>query len=116
TGEIWATNNDRDYLGDDLPPDRVNILQKGGFYGWPQCYLPGSPNPQRSGDSFTYNASRCSSTIGPAVSLDAHAAPLGLAFYRGTAFPQQYRGALFVAEHGSWNRSTPIGYRVEWVP
>jgi glucose/arabinose dehydrogenase len=111
TGEIWATNNDRDNLGDNLPPDRVNILQKGGFYGWPQCYLPGKSNPE-----YKSEQSRCASAIAPAVQLPAHVAPLGLAFYGGTAFPGQYRGALFVAEHGSWNRSTPIGYEVDWIP
>jgi glucose/arabinose dehydrogenase len=111
TNEIWATNNDRDYLGDDLPPDRVNILQQSGFYGWPQCYLPGKANPE-----FAADASRCGAAIGPAAELPAHVAPLGLAFYQGSAFPRVYHGALFVAEHGSWNRSTPIGYQVVWIP
>jgi len=106
TGEIWATNNDRDNLGDDLPPDRVNLLREGGFYGWPYCYLPDRPNPEFG------NAERCRSVIGPAVSLPAHSAPLGLAFYTGSLFPPAYRGDLFVALHGSWNRSVPIGYEV----
>jgi glucose/arabinose dehydrogenase len=111
TGEIWATNNDRDNLGDDIPPDRVNILQKNGFYGWPNCYLPGKPNPE-----FSSNQGPCANAIAPAVELQAHSAPLGLAFYQGTAFPAQFRGALFIAEHGSWNRSSKVGYQVEWVP
>jgi glucose/arabinose dehydrogenase len=111
TKEMWATNHDRDNLGDDIPPDRVNILQKGGFFGWPNCYLPGKPNPE-----YSANQGPCSSAIAPAVQLQAHAAPLGLAFYTGTTFPAQYRGALFIAEHGSWNRSAKVGYQVEWVP
>ena len=107
TGEIWATNNDRDNLGDDVPPDRVNILREGGFYGWPFCYLPHQPNPE-----YRRVAGRCAEAIGPAVTLPAHSAPLGLAFYVGEMFPTEYRGDLFVALHGSWNRSVPIGYQV----
>jgi glucose/arabinose dehydrogenase len=124
TKEIWATNNDRDSFGcgsgvtcdqsDNVPPDRVNILQRGGFYGWPNCYLPGKPNPE-----YSSNQGPCANAIGPAVQLGAHVAPLGLTFYTGTAFPEAYRGGLFIAEHGSWNRTSgagPVGYKVEWVP
>ncbi len=107
TGEIWATNNDRDNLGDDLPPDRVNILREGGFYGWPFCYLPNRPNPE-----YQPFSGRCAGVIGPAVVLPAHTAPLGLRFYQGEMFPAEYRGELFIALHGSWNRSVPIGYEV----
>ncbi|OGU06758.1 MAG: hypothetical protein A2W29_02680 [Gemmatimonadetes bacterium RBG_16_66_8] len=106
TGAIWATNNDRDNLGDDLPPDRVNVLQEGGFYGWPQCYLPGRNNPEYA----EYRG--CDRAVGPAVTLPAHTAPLGLVFYTGSMFPAEYRGDLFIALHGSWNRSTPVGYEV----
>lgn len=106
TGALWATNNDRDNLGDDLPPDRVNILEEGGFYGWPQCYLPGRSNPEYR------ETAACDAVIGPAVELPAHTAPLGLAFYTGTMFPEEYRGDLFIALHGSWNRTEPIGYEV----
>jgi len=111
TGEIWATNNDRDRLGDDRPPDRVNVLWEGGWYGWPVCYLPDTPNPE-----YGAQAARCADAIGPAVVLPAHTAPLGLAFYTGTQFPDAYRGDLFVALHGSWDRSFPIGYKVVRVP
>ncbi len=107
THEIWATNNDRDNLGDDLPPDRVNLLREGGFYGWPFCYLPNQPNPE-----YQRTPGRCAEAIGPVVTLPAHTAPLGLAFYQGAMFPPEYRGDLFVALHGSWNRSVPIGYEV----
>ena len=111
TGELWATNNDRDRLGDELPPDRVNILQPGGNYGWPHCYLPGIPNPE-----YERERARCASVLGPAVELPAHSAPLGLAFYTGSQFPTAYSGDLFVALHGSWDRSFPIGYKVVRVP
>ena len=124
TNEIWATNNDRDSFGcgtgitctqsDDVPPDRVNILKPGGFFGWPNCYLPGKPNPE-----YAANQGPCANAIAPAVQLGAHVAPLGLTFYTGTVFPAQFRGALFVAEHGSWNRTSsagPVGYQVQWVP
>jgi glucose/arabinose dehydrogenase len=111
TQKVWATNNDRDNLGDDVPPDRVNILEPGGFYGWPLCYLPGKPNPEYARQSF-----KCNEVVGPAVELPAHSAPLGLAFYQGSMFPAAYRGALLVALHGSWNRSQPIGYKVVSVP
>ena len=111
TGDLWATNNDRDNLGDDLPPDRVNILRHGRFYGWPLCYLPGKPNPE-----YASQAGTCGEVTGPAVAFPAHSAPLGLAFYQGTTFPEQYRGSAFVAFHGSWNRSFPTGYRVVFLP
>lgn len=107
TGQLWATNNDRDNLGDDRPPDRVNVLREGGFYGWPVCYLPDQPNPE-----YRRTAGRCRDVIAPAVELPAHTAPLGLAFYSGGMFPPEYRGDLFIALHGSWNRSVPIGYQV----
>jgi len=107
TGAVWATNNDRDRLGDDLPPDRVNVVVDGGWYGWPECYLPGVPNPE-----YAERATRCDRAIGPAVPLPAHSAPLGLAFYEAAQFPADYHGDLFVALHGSWDRSFPTGYKV----
>jgi len=108
TGELWGTNNDRDLLGDDLPPDRVNILHQGGNYGWPQCYLPGHPNPE-------YPSADCGHLAEPAITFQAHSAPLGIAFSTGTQFPAEYRGGAFVAFHGSWNRSVPTGYKVVYV-
>jgi glucose/arabinose dehydrogenase len=108
TGELWGTNNDRDMLGDDLPPDRINILHQGGDYGWPRCYLPGHPNPE-------YASADCSHLAEPAITFQAHSAPLGIAFSTGTQFPAEYRGGAFVAFHGSWNRSVPTGYKVVYV-
>lgn len=106
TGELWANNNDRDYLGDDLPPEHLNILKDGKWYGWPQCYLPGKAN------SDQYPGADCSGVEPPALTVQAHSAPLGLAFYTGTAFPAEYRGDAFMTYHGSWNRSQKTGYKV----
>jgi len=108
TGELWGTNNDRDNLGDDLPPDRINIVRRGLNYGWPQCYLPGKNNPE-------YPTADCSRVEGPAIAFQAHSAPLGIAFSTGTQFPAAYRGGAFVAYHGSWNRTVPTGYKVVYV-
>ena len=108
TGELWATNNDRDWLGDDRPPERINILREGRDYGWPRCNLPNVRNPE-------YPDADCSQVEAPAITFQAHSAPLGIAFYTGTQFPAEYRGDAFVAYHGSWNRSVPTGYKVVHV-
>jgi glucose/arabinose dehydrogenase len=110
TGALWASQNERDNLRPDhenLPPEEINILRDGGDYGWPYCYGNRIPNPE-------YNdASRCARTIGPALELQAHSAPLGMTFLdRATRFPADYRGDLLVAYHGSWNRDTPTGAKV----
>src|SRR2546428_403327 len=105
TGELWGGNNDRDNLGDDLPPEHVNIIKDGHNYGWPECYLPGKPNPE-------YGSAHCSQVEPPRITVQAHSAPLGLAFYTGTQFPREYRGDAFMALHGSWNRSVPTGAKV----
>jgi glucose/arabinose dehydrogenase len=105
TGELWANNNDRDNLGDDVPPEHLNILKDGKWYGWPQCYLPGKPNPE-------YAGADCSGVEPPALTVQAHSAPLGLAFYTGSAFPPDYRGDAFMTYHGSWDRSVPTGAKV----
>jgi glucose/arabinose dehydrogenase len=108
TNELWGTNNDRDMLGDDVPPDRINILHQGGNYGWPECYLPGQPNPE-------YPGADCGHLAAPAITFQAHSAPLGVTFSTGTQFPAEYRGGAFVCYHGSWNRSVPTGYKVVYV-
>ncbi len=105
TGQLWGGNNDRDNLGDDLPPEHVNIIKDGRDYGWPECYLPGKPNPE-------YGSADCSHVEPPTITIQAHSAPLGLAFYTGTQFPREYRGDAFVTLHGSWNRSVPTGAKV----
>ncbi|HUO51629.1 MAG TPA: PQQ-dependent sugar dehydrogenase [Gemmatimonadaceae bacterium] len=113
TKELWVSQNERDNLPPDhenLPPDEINILRDGGDYGWPYCYsLAGAavPNPE-------YNdAARCASTIPAALDIQAHSAPLGIAFLdRATKFPSDWRGDLVVALHGSWDRSVPTGAKV----
>lgn len=111
TGELWANNNDRDDIGptqettDNLPPEHLNILKDGRWYGWPQCYLPGKPNPE-------YLGFDCSGVEPPALTVQAHSAPLGLAFYTGAMFPPDYQGDAFMTFHGSWDRTVPTGAKV----
>ena len=105
TGELWGGNNDRDNLGDDVPPEHVNIIKDGRNYGWPQCYLPGKPNPE-------YGSADCSQVEPPVITVQAHSAPLGFAFYTGTQFPREYRGDAFMTLHGSWDRTVPTGAKV----
>lgn len=110
TQTVWATDNGRDWLGDDLPPDEILDLGKnGGDFGWPWCYGDRVPDTKFSKDA---PAAHCTNVVPPKVNLQAHSAPLGLAFYTGNMFPKQYQGELFVAFHGSWNRSVPTGYKV----
>jgi glucose/arabinose dehydrogenase len=109
TGKLWAVVNGRDNLGDDLPPDEVVEIKDGANYGWPYCYAGNGvrvPNPEYD------DPSKCVGTQPSALNLQAHSAPLQIAFYRGAQFPARYRGALFVAYHGSWNRSVKTGYKV----
>lgn len=110
TGELWATNNGRDFLGDDLPPETVYQVQEGDDYGWPRCHSGRVIDPD-FGDEGA-----CQGVGSPEVEMQAHAAPLGLAFYTGDQFPPEYEGDLFIALHGSWNRSIPVGYKVVRVP
>jgi glucose/arabinose dehydrogenase len=110
TNELWATNNGRDYLGDDLPPETINLVQQGDNFGWPRCHAGDIIDPELG------NPNSCQGITQPMVKMQAHSAPLGLAFYTGTQFPVQYRGGLFVAFHGSWNRSLPTGYKVVFIP
>jgi glucose/arabinose dehydrogenase len=109
TDTLWVTVNGRDWLGDDLPPETIYDLGKnGGDAGWPYCYgdrVPDS-NFTKPGDG------RCNSVLEPKVQMQAHSAPLGLAFYEGTQFPAEYQNNIFLAFHGSWNRNIPTGYKV----
>ena len=109
-GDLWFTDNGRDWLGDDQPPDELNRLGKAGeHFGYPYCHGTALHDPE-------WNRGRgCSEFTAPARELGPHVAALGMRFYTGTTFPEKYRGGIFVAEHGSWNRSTPIGYRVTFV-
>jgi glucose/arabinose dehydrogenase len=107
TGDLWATNNGRDNLGDNIPPETIYNIKEGTNYGWPYCYGARIPDKTQNPP-----AGFCEKTGVPAVEMQAHSAPLGLAFYTGKQFPASYQGDLFVAFHGSWNRSVPTGYKV----
>ncbi len=112
TGALWAGVNERDGLGDELVPDYVTSVKSGGFYGWPWFYFGDNEDPRKAGE----RPELAKKTLVPDLAVGAHTASLGLAFYTGDAFPERYRGGLFVAQHGSWNRSKPAGYRVAFVP
>jgi glucose/arabinose dehydrogenase len=112
SGTLWTTVNERDGLGDNLPPDYVTRVKPGGFYGWPWFYIGGNEDPRHKGERPDLQ----DKVAVPDVLLRPHAAPLGMAFYTGTQFPQAYRGDAFVALHGSWNRAQRTGYEVALVP
>lgn len=114
TGDVWTSVNERDNLGDNLVPDYVTSVKEGGFYGWPWFYIGQHDDPRakmaRPADKTK------DKVIVPDVLLTPHSASLGLTFYDGTQFPAEYRGDLFAAEHGSWNRSVRSGLEVIRVP
>jgi glucose/arabinose dehydrogenase len=112
TGTLWAAVNERDELGDNLPPDYLTGVKDGGFYGWPYAYWGKHvdtrmkpPRPDLVAQALT-----------PDYALGSHVAPLGLVFDTSTSLPAKYSGGAFVGEHGSWNRSVLAGYRVVFVP
>ncbi|PYE53855.1 PQQ-dependent sugar dehydrogenase [Deinococcus yavapaiensis] len=113
-GTLYATNNGRDMLGDDIPPESFYKLQAGGNYGWPYCYtLSGKQVFDQQFGRKT--AAVCTNATPAFATVTAHSAPLGLAFYTGTKFPTAYRNQMFVALHGSWNRTERTGYKVVMV-
>lgn len=107
SGKLWFSDNGRDWLGDDAPPDELNRLdERGQHFGFPYCHGGDLPDPE-------FGAGKdCRDYQAPARCLQAHVAPLGIHFIRGSSLPAQYRQQLLVAEHGSWNRSSKVGYRV----
>jgi glucose/arabinose dehydrogenase len=108
-GVLWATVNERDWRGDDTPSEYVTEVKPGAFYGWPDCMaVAGELKPDTR---FDRNA-RCDGVTRATREIQAHSAPIGIAFYTGTQFPPEYRGSAFVAYRGSWNRSVPTGYKV----
>ncbi len=108
TGELFATDNGRDLLGDDFPPCELNLISQGAFYGWPYANGDNVPDP----DFAAGNEARIRTAVPPAHGFRAHNAPLGMAFVRGDRVPPEYRGAALVALHGSWNRTHKDGYKV----
>jgi glucose/arabinose dehydrogenase len=110
TKELWFTDNGRDWLGDHKPPDELNRApQPGMHFGFPYCHGDSLADPEFG------SKRRCSEFAAPVLNLAPHVAALGMRFYTGTMFPAAYRQQIFIAEHGSWNRTTPIGYRVTLV-
>ena len=111
TGAVWVSVNERDELGDDLPPDYFTSIQDGGFYGWPYSYIGSNVDPR----VVPQKPDLVARAIIPDVLLGPHVAPLQFVFYTGKQFPEQYHGGAFIAEHGSWNRSSRSGYQVAFV-
>ena len=106
TKELWFTDNGRDSMGDNIPPDELNNApRKGMNFGFPACHAGTVSDPE-------FGKEPCSNFTAPAMNLTPHGAAIGMRFYTGSMFPAEYRNQIFIAEHGSWNRSTPIGYRV----
>ena len=110
TGEMWFTDNGRDMLGDNSPPCELNrITEAGQHFGYPYCHAGDISDPEFGGKFG------CEEFVKPARKLGPHVAPLGVKFYTGDMFPAEYKGKIFIAEHGSWNRSKKIGYRITMV-
>ena len=112
TGELWATVQERDGLGDGLVPDYLTHVEKGAFYGWPYSYIGQNPQPGFA----QMRPDKVKSAVKPDLLFAAHSSLLDILFYTGNQFPAEYRGDAFVALKGSWNRSEPIGYKVVRVP
>jgi len=113
-GNLYGADMGRDQIGDDIPPEEINKIDQGKNYGWPKCYGRSINNPEYS-DKLNYCQSK---TEPPILELQAHSAPLGFVFMKdrvASKWPIQYKNGYFVALHGSWNRTTPTGYKVIWV-
>ena len=108
TGALWCVVNERDGLGDDLPPDYATAVREGAFYGWPWYYIGDHEDPRLRGQ----RRDLAGHVTLPDVLIQPHSAPLGIAFYDATQFPPEYRGDAFVTLHGSWNRARRTGYKV----
>jgi glucose/arabinose dehydrogenase len=106
TGELWGVDNGRDWLGDDWPPEELNRILPGRHYGWPRCNGNRIPDPDFGDPAF------CAQTEPPVVEMQAHSAPLGLAFLHDALVPPDYRPDVLVGFHGSWNRTVPTGYKI----
>lgn len=112
TDDLWVSVHERDGLGDNLAPDYVTKVEPGGFYGWPIAYIGPHAEPRHK----DVDLAKVKSTLYPDVILGGHVGPLDIHFYTGTQFPQKYRGGMFVALHGSWNRAERQGYKIVYIP
>jgi glucose/arabinose dehydrogenase len=111
-GDVWCATNERDGLGDNLPPDYVSRIKEGAFYGWPWYYSGNNEDPRHKGE----RPDLAGKVTIPDVLIQPHSAPLAVTFYDGKAFPEAYRGSGFVTLHGSWNRGVRTGYKVVRIP
>lgn len=114
TKTLWVAVNERDELGDDLVPDYITSIKRGGFYGWPYAYYGQHIDPRI--EAKDQQPELVKKAIVPDVALGSHTASLGLLFYTGKQFPSKYRNGAFIAQHGSWNRSVLAGYKVIFIP
>ena len=112
SNELWMSTNERDELGEDLPPDYISSVRPGGFYGWPWFYIGNHVDPRHKGK----HSELADQVIVPDVLIQAHSATLNLCFYTGDQFPAEYKGDIFAAFHGSWNRKKRTGYKIVRVP
>ncbi len=112
TNELWMSTNERDEIGEDLPPDYISSVRRSGFYGWPWFYIGNHQDPRHKGK----HPELAGKVIVPDVLVQAHSASLNLCFYTGDQFPSEYKGDIFAAFHGSWNRIKRTGYKVVRVP
>jgi glucose/arabinose dehydrogenase len=112
TNTLWTAVNERDELGDDLVPDYITSVKDGGFYGWPYSYFGQNEDPRMKGK----RPDLVKQTIIPDIAVGSHTASLGITFYKAKAFPEKYHNGVFVAQHGSWNRSVLSGYKVIFIP
>ena len=112
TNELWMSTNERDELGEDLVPDYISSVQRGGFYGWPWFYIGNHQDPRHKGK----HPELADKVIVPDVLVQSHSATLNLCFYDGAQFPAEYKGDIFAAFHGSWNRERRTGYKIVRVP
>jgi glucose/arabinose dehydrogenase len=112
TDELWMSTNERDEIGEDLPPDYISSVKPGGFYGWPWFYIGNHPDPRHKGK----HPELADKVIVPDVLVMAHSASLNLCFYTGDQFPSEYKGDIFATFHGSWNRVKRTGYKIVRVP
>ncbi|KQC00333.1 sorbosone dehydrogenase family protein [Pedobacter sp. Hv1] len=112
TNALWTAVNERDGLGDDLVPDYITSVKEGAFYGWPFSYFGQNEDPRLKGQ----NPALVAKALVPDIPVGSHTASLGLAFYTAKKFPTKYQGGVFIGQHGSWNRSELVGYKVAFIP
>ena len=112
TNALWTAVNERDGLGDDLVPDYITSVKEGAFYGWPFSYFGQNEDPRLKGQ----NPELVAKALVPDIPVGSHTASLGLAFYTAKKFPTKYQGGVFIGQHGSWNRSELVGYKVAFIP